>query len=100
MDIHVILPDDLFSDSAITNGRFKEEYLAWTTFVQAWRSFERLAEIVRSEIEIDTTGGERRSRWTRKYSDALEECWEKTNEVLTTDWPVEIDGKLPLNRIP
>jgi nuclear pore complex protein Nup107 len=77
----------------IIDEGFKEEYLGWTTFIQAWKSFDAVEEVARSEIVEDTTGADRRTRWSKKYADSLEECWVKTLEVLTSDWPVEFDGQ-------
>jgi hypothetical protein len=94
IEIHGYLPNDLFSGGSVTDDTFKEEYPAWTTFVEAWKSFNATEEAAENEMEMAAVGGERRSRWLRKYSDSLEECWTKTMEVLTTDWPIEFDGKV------
>jgi len=95
IDIHGYLPNDLFSEGTITDEGFKEEYLGWTTFIQAWKAFDAVEDTAESTMEMDSAGGERRTRWIRKYTESLEECWGKTLEVLMGDWPVEFDDDHP-----
>jgi hypothetical protein len=93
IDIHAYLPNDLFSEGVITDDLFKEEYTGWTTFVETWKAFNSFEDVAGNAIDMETAPGERRSKWLKRYSENLDECWEKTIEVLTTDWPVEFDGR-------
>jgi len=74
INAHRNLPNDPFSEGTITDSRFREEYPGWAALVQSWKAFDVFKDAAESRVEMDSAGSE---RWIMKYTEYLEESWEK-----------------------